>query len=455
MSGIQFSALVTETTVTFTGVDGKNYVVGKGHPNITLIQESLKSLQRFMRSTDPDAAYAEWNRLTELADIKIFLNRTTGGKIQVIDGVVYYSGEVVHHPITRRIIWAIQEGYDPTPYMIFLEHLLENPSKAAVDQLYTFMEHNNMGITDDGYMITYKAVREDYTDQWSGTISNKVGEVVKMRRNLVQDDPNVTCAPGLHVCEMRYLRWFGTGRGYHIMICKVNPKNVVSVPVDHDNGKIRCCEYEVIGEYSGADKQSILRGDPLSEKPIFSRKDFAPDIETYDEVYITATHSSGERRFVNGDIHSYGLRAYQYGASIYDKHEAAELCIHLREDPEMSGWAFALVSIDEDDLEGSEPYDDDPGDPGMDVNETMGILPVEPAAGLPAEYVIVASYEGTEVYVQSYSKPPQSSFSTSADIDSAKRLSFSEAIAWMADLEKYWNVLSYTARAVPRRVEGE
>jgi hypothetical protein len=37
------------------------------------------------------------------------------------------------------------------------------------------------------------------------------------------------------------------------MVCKVNPKNVVSIPADYNNSKMRVCEYEVIDELNMAD----------------------------------------------------------------------------------------------------------------------------------------------------------------------------------------------------------
>jgi broad specificity phosphatase PhoE len=35
------------------------------------------------------------------------------------------------------------------------------------------------------------------------------------------------------------------------MICKIDPADVVSVPLDSEHQKVRCCKYEVVGEYDG------------------------------------------------------------------------------------------------------------------------------------------------------------------------------------------------------------
>jgi hypothetical protein len=45
-----------------------------------------------------------------------------------------------------------------------------------------------------------------------------------------------------------------------IMICKVNPKDVVSVPVDYDNAKMRVASYEVVGEIPRGEDDPLFTG---------------------------------------------------------------------------------------------------------------------------------------------------------------------------------------------------
>jgi hypothetical protein len=91
-------------------------------------------------------------------------------------------------------------------------------------------------------------VREDFKDIHSGTFDNSVGAICEMERNTVDDNKEQTCSAGLHFCSQEYLPNFGSGRGDHVMILKINPRDVVSIPVDYNNSKGRCCRYEVIGE---------------------------------------------------------------------------------------------------------------------------------------------------------------------------------------------------------------
>jgi hypothetical protein len=63
-----------------------------------------------------------------------------------------------------------------------------------------------------------------------------------MDRSKVDDDPNNTCSKGLHVASLPYLQHYP---GSVTVLVKVNPANVVSIPTDYNNSKMRVCEYEV------------------------------------------------------------------------------------------------------------------------------------------------------------------------------------------------------------------
>jgi hypothetical protein len=107
------------------------------------------------------------------------------------------------------------------------------------------LEKCNLPITPDGHFLAYKKVRENYKDVHSGTMDNSVGQVVEMERHEVNDNKDQTCSTGLHFCSQSYLTSFG---GERIVIVKINPRDVVSIPSDYNDAKGRACRYEVIGE---------------------------------------------------------------------------------------------------------------------------------------------------------------------------------------------------------------
>jgi hypothetical protein len=140
---------------------------------------------------------------------------------------------------------------------------MDNPSKRSVDQLYGFLEKNSLPITEDGHFLAYKRVRKDYKDIHSGTFDNSIGQVVEMDRNAVDDNPESHCSVGLHFCSESYLGHFGSYDD-PVMILKINPADVVSIPTDYDGAKGRCMRYKVVGQVNGNpcdEFSSIVNGD--------------------------------------------------------------------------------------------------------------------------------------------------------------------------------------------------
>lgn len=228
-------AIVTETSITLM-IDGQSQAITDSHPNYTKIREALRE--------------GNYDIIPGLVDVAKSINTFGQGFVTVDNGIVNYRGQPLHNSLTRRILSMMAEGFNVQPMIMFLENLMENPSKRAVDELYGFLEKNSLPITEDGHLLAYKRVRPDYTDIHSGTISNHIGAKPSMPRNQVDDDKDRTCSEGLHFCSQDYLPKFSSydPKNDHIMIVKVNPRDVVSIPSDHNHAKARCCLYEVIGE---------------------------------------------------------------------------------------------------------------------------------------------------------------------------------------------------------------
>jgi hypothetical protein len=287
---LRFAGTVSPDSVTYTGIDGRNIVVSKSHPNNLKIREEIKEMQKLLKnadckSKDFNQALIEtcWQRLTDLADIPAYVAKRSQGLVQVKDGVVYYGDEALHNSVTRRILWGLSEGYDMDSYINFLGKLMENPSKRAVDELFDFLEACNMGITEDGDFLAYKNVRANYFDIHSGKFDNSVGQILEMARNKVDEDKNRTCSTGFHFASQAYLPHFYSAGG-HTMIVKINPRDVVAIPSDYQNAKGRACRYEIVAEYKGPEGKDPLAALPVwTDKAIQSRfQDTWSDDESYD-----------------------------------------------------------------------------------------------------------------------------------------------------------------------------
>ena len=234
--------IANDGTVTAV-VSGQTYCFGKSHPNYNKLINHLKNnnVEHF------EASY----------DIVSHVNAYCEGYVNCTEGSLSWDGIKMPSMFTNTIIDMVKQGFPFEPMLNFLDNLSQNPSDHAVVELFDFMENKNMPITYDGCFLAYKAVREDYKDIYSGTFDNSVGSVCKVARNRVDNNRDNGCGHGLHVGAIDYAKTYGgidlddsdNDGGNRLMICKVNPRDVVSVPTDHKFQKLRCCQYEVVAEF--------------------------------------------------------------------------------------------------------------------------------------------------------------------------------------------------------------
>ena len=168
--------------------------------------------------------------------------------IEVKDGNLYVFGDPVHSTLATRVLSFLEAGLDCVHLFKFILKLNLNPSKRAVDELYTFLEHRALPITDNGNFLAYKAVRDDYSDKYSGKFINTIDAVLEMPRNKVDDNKENGCSYGFHAGTVEYAKDF-MGREGHLMIVEINPADVVSIPTDCQFQKLRTSKYKVVGEY--------------------------------------------------------------------------------------------------------------------------------------------------------------------------------------------------------------
>jgi hypothetical protein len=199
-------------------------------------------------------------------DIPSAIENYAEGKVSVTNGILRYEDEEIHNTLTDRIMSMMRDGFAFEPMIKFLANVLENHSNRAVQELYTFLENKNLPITEDGCFLAYKAVTSDYKDKWTNKIDNSVGETVSMQRRKVNDDCGMGCSDGLHCGALEYVEGYRSEHnGDRVVIVKVNPKDVVSVPTDSGCQKVRTCEYQVIADYEGPLESLVHKGEDGKE----------------------------------------------------------------------------------------------------------------------------------------------------------------------------------------------
>lgn len=176
-------------------------------------------------------------------------------RVSIQNGHVFFDGDLVDNTLTQQIVRFLQEGVDDwKPLVAYMEKVYQNPIDHSREQLFNFIRANGITITEDGDLVLYKGVRDDLTsvsagpalvngEAVNGHVPNQPGNVIEMQRSKVVHDPEVACSTGLHVGAWEYASTFGTVT----LECHVNPRDVVSVPIDHSAQKVRTCRYKVVG----------------------------------------------------------------------------------------------------------------------------------------------------------------------------------------------------------------
>jgi hypothetical protein len=261
-------------------VDGKQHTILASNPLFASAVSAfqIKDLDALMLALDPSRKFLNLYAKYE--------------QIEVKDGSVFVDGETISSVVADRIINFLADGIDCLPIFKFITRLQLNPSKRAVDELYTFLEHKHLPLTETGTFLAYKAVRNDFTDKHTGKFFNGVGEVLSMPRNKVDDDKNVGCSYGFHAGTLEYASNFACGSDKLVLV-EIDPADVVSIPTDCEFQKLRTCRYKVVAEYER----------PLDEHVYESRfsTEHDDDVdEEWDEEYPTCCEC-GEDSYGNCD----------------------------------------------------------------------------------------------------------------------------------------------------------
>jgi hypothetical protein len=238
----RLSYIITGSGVTAI-IDGETHTITSDNASYREVLDAI------IAGEDP-------SRIADLFRTANAIKRYTKGAVEIsADGsTLFYKGEEMNNVVVDRILKFMTAGLPVDPLIAFLERLLANPSKRSIDELYKFLEHESLPITERGTFLAYKGVNDNYTDCHTGTFDNSPGQTHEMARNMVDDDARRSCSNGFHVGSLQY----ATGFGSRTVIVEVDPADVVSVPYE-DANKLRTSKYTVIADFNGA------LGDPLHD----------------------------------------------------------------------------------------------------------------------------------------------------------------------------------------------
>lgn len=245
----------------------------------------LESDGRFKRVIKLLENHATEAQLVEALDAVKHVERQVSkagiGKVEIKNGQVYLNGEVCHNAVAKRIIEFAEKQLPFKPLTNFLVRLMANPSFKSREQLYKFLEHKSLPITEDGMVLAYKAIKDDWTDKHTGKIDNSLGRTVEMDRSLIDDDPDNHCSTGLHVGALSYVNGFKSGHD-RVVLVSFDPTDAVSVPKDANFEKLRVCKYKVVEEFKQELVEPLYNNDASSYNQDDDYYD-EDDVESYDD----------------------------------------------------------------------------------------------------------------------------------------------------------------------------
>lgn len=261
MSNIHYSYVNDAGKQTLTVyLDGEAHVIDSRHPNF---YRAVKAA----RAGDEATLTATLDILGSVAEALVGTGMNLKGR-----EVYYDNGTALPKALSEQIVAILRQKGNVNALVKFAQRLSTNPSMNSRNQLYTFIEKYGLTIDDDGSFIAYKGVQPTaevgvYTSIFTGIgtvdghfypndrLPQRVGSVVSVPRDQVDDNINVPCSFGLHAGTYEYASGFGNGV---TLTVKIDPAKVVSVPSDCEHQKIRCSEYIVIATTESKWTRSVV-----------------------------------------------------------------------------------------------------------------------------------------------------------------------------------------------------
>ena len=242
-----------------TFVDGKATTFTKDNPFFAKVVDLYKA--------------KKWDKIREYFDLKNYVFKFTQGRVKVGDNVVLFDDKEIHNEVGNRIIQFLKESVDIAPLCKFLENLMSNPEEHVKEDLFLFLENNQLPVTEDGGFIAYKLVKDDYSPYYhSGEERYKVGSEVTFPREKCYNGRTECGGQGLYFGRKEYWngsfddegRYTGSGK---MLIVKIMPQDVTSVPSGEQGRKGVCCKMTVLNHY-----ESVV--DDVYNRAVFGIKEY-------------------------------------------------------------------------------------------------------------------------------------------------------------------------------------
>lgn len=238
--------------------NGTLNVIVKGKP-VTISKEreidKYNKVLELIRQDDEDAIVKLFDVVTQVS--------TKLGVTITREGLVTYTnneGQIEQLPPSlNKTLVAMYEQDESSiaPLIKFWEKVRLNPSYRVNRCLFDFIEANNIVINENGNLIMYKIVArtndpEVFLDLYTRKTEHRFNVEIRMPRNAVDDNIDNLCSYGYHGACWQYLPHYGSALSGKdaILLIEVDAADIVAIPRDYNNSKIRTCAYTPLSEYT-------------------------------------------------------------------------------------------------------------------------------------------------------------------------------------------------------------
>jgi hypothetical protein len=251
---------------------------------------------------------ADDDEVSDLVDVMLAVTKRLeqlSERVSIRGRSVYFDGDQLRGELSDVLVELFEAGNPESlrPVVNFLEKAATNPSGKSIDDLYRWITKGDLIIHEDGDFLAYKGTRTGQDglrtsisegtafvngEEFTGHIPNPDGAVITMPRSDVDDDEGVACSTGLHAGTASYAFRFAND---DTILVKINPRDVVSVPTDSSDQKLRVCRYVVHEVVEARQESRLWLATPWSDVATDEEDDYGFDEdgdEGDDYGYLTA-----------------------------------------------------------------------------------------------------------------------------------------------------------------------
>lgn len=271
----------------------------------------------------------------------------------------------------------------------FLERLagVASKRKHTAQELLHFLEKMDMPFADDGSILAYKSLTSTdepgiFVDNYSKTLKQGLGTKVQMDVELVDDNRRVLCSNGLHIARMKYLGGYGASQSNVICLVKINPEDVISVPMQEQD-KMRVAAYHIVAVLNDTSKAALSSGKSIT-------------VENKDVAAMLGRIKAGNHVGVLNITTQHKNRAYDQMVSVNGAVPLAPTVTEAPANPEVVNKPATSVEDQVDTSKTMKEAKVDPKSLNKAIDKAAGVKPpVKPKAPVKARAVKKAAKKAT------------------------------------------------------------